>query len=228
MISILYEDNHIVVAVKPPNMPSQEDASGDPDILSLLKQDIKERYQKPGNVFLGLVHRLDRPVGGVMMFARTSKAASRLSDQVRRRDIDKRYLAVVHGRPSRDAARLEDMLVKDSRTNTVTVTSRDDPRGKQAILNYELIADNDRYSLLGVRLETGRPHQIRVQLSHLGHPIYGDQRYGRGLNKPGMQIALWSHRLSFIHPVKKEPMTFTSPPPDDMPWNLFDVKRVLE
>lgn len=226
MISILYEDNHILVAVKPPNMPSQEDSSGDPDILSLLKQDIKMRYQKPGNVFLGLVHRLDRPVGGVMMFARTSKAASRLSDAVRRRQIDKRYLAIVHGRPPHDAGRLEDMLVKDSRTNTVKVTSQQDPRGKLAILNYELIRAVDRYSLLAIQLETGRPHQIRVQLAHLGHPIYGDQRYGRGLNKPGMQIALWSHRLSFTHPVKKEPMTFHSSPPNELPWNLFDIHHV--
>lgn len=123
LVQILYEDNHILVAVKPPNMLSQEDASGDPDILSILKQDIKVRYNKPGNVYLGLVHRLDRPVGGVMVFARTSKAASRLSDQVRRRAVHKRYLAIIHGRPPRRTERLEHYLVKNQRTNMVSVTS---------------------------------------------------------------------------------------------------------
>jgi len=226
LIPILYEDNHILVAVKPPNMPSQEDASGDPDILTVLKQDIKERYQKPGNVYLGLVHRLDRPVGGVMMFARTSKAAARLSDDVRTRHIHKRYLAVVHGRPPHDTDRLEDVLVKDSRTNMVSVTTRQDPQGKIAVLHYELLHVIDRYSLLGVTLETGRPHQIRVQLSHLGCPIYGDQRYGREVNKAGQQIALWSHQLAFTHPVQKEQLRFTSHPPDALPWNLFDIERV--
>jgi 23S rRNA pseudouridine1911/1915/1917 synthase len=226
MIPILYEDNHVLVVVKPPNVPSQEDESGDPDMLTLLKRDLKERYQKPGNVFLALVHRLDRPVGGVMMFAKTSKAASRLSEEVRTRNIHKRYLAVVHGRPSPDAARLEHYLVKNNRTNTVTVTHRQDPMGKLAVLHYEWLASNGPYSLVGVTLETGRPHQIRVQLAHIGCPIFGDQRYGANMNKIGQQIALWSHQLSFTHPVKKERMSFTSPPPDVTPWNLFHLEHV--
>jgi 23S rRNA pseudouridine1911/1915/1917 synthase len=227
LIPILYEDNHILVAVKPPNMPSQEDASGDPDILTILKQDIKERYNKPGNVFLGLVHRLDRPVGGVMVFARTSKAASRLSDDVRTRSIHKRYLAVVHGRPPHQTDRLEHYLVKHASTNMVSVTSAHDQQGKRAVLEYELLDTTDGYSLLGITLETGRPHQIRVQLSHIGCPIFGDQRYGRVQAEVGHNIALWSYRLAFTHPVRKEPMNFTAEPPlQSMPWNLFDINHV--
>ncbi|WP_200965232.1 RluA family pseudouridine synthase [Insulibacter thermoxylanivorax] len=226
LVQILYEDNHILVAVKPPNMLSQEDASGDPDILSILKQDIKVRYNKPGNVYLGLVHRLDRPVGGVMVFARTSKAASRLSDQVRRRDVHKRYWAIVYGRPPRRTERLEHYLVKNHRTNMVSVTSNP-LQGKSAILTYHCLDTIDPFSLLDIELETGRPHQIRVQLSQIGCPIFGDQRYGRDVNQAGQQIALWSYRLQFTHPVKKEPMQFTSMPPDAYPWNLFDLHNVL-
>jgi len=227
LIEILYEDNHILVAVKPPNMPSQEDASGDPDILTILKQDIKERYNKPGNVYLGLVHRLDRPVGGVMVFARTSKAASRLSDDVRTRNIHKRYLAVVHGRPPHQYDRLEHYLVKNASTNMVSVTTAQDPQGKRAALEYEVLETTDGYSLLGITLETGRPHQIRVQLSHIGCPIFGDQRYGRIQSEVGHHIALWSHRLELTHPVRKERMGFTAAPPiTSEPWNLFDFSRV--
>ena len=227
MIPILYEDNHILVAVKPPNTPSQEDASGDPDILTLLKQDIKERYNKPGNVYLGLVHRLDRPVGGVMVFARTSKAASRLSDDVRTRNIHKRYLAVVHGLPPHRYERLEHYLKKNTSTNMVSVTTAHDPQGKRAALEYEVLETADGYSLLGIKLETGRPHQIRVQLSHIGCPIFGDQRYGRVQEEVGCNIALWSHRLELTHPIRKEPMSFTAEPPvASKPWNLFDFSRV--
>lgn len=223
MIPILYEDSHVLVAVKPPNMPSQSDPSGDPDILTLLKQDIKERYNKPGNVYLALIHRLDRPVGGVMMFARTSKAAARLSDAVRTRNIEKRYYAVVHGRPPKDKERLEHMLVKNAKTNTSRVADGDHPRAKLAVLDYEVLATAEAYSLLRIELHTGRSHQIRVQLSHIECPIYGDQKYGQKVNRPGQQIALWSHELSFTHPVKKQPMSFTAPPPDKFPWNLFGI-----
>lgn len=228
MISIVYEDNHLLVAVKPPNMPSQEDVSGDRDILSLLKDDIKKRYNKPGNVYLGLVQRLDRPVGGLMVFARTSKAASRLSEAVRTRSIDKQYWAVVRGKPQAAKDRLEHYLRKDAQKNTVSVVSSDAPGAKQAILTYEVLETAGDLSLLNVVLETGRPHQIRVQLAHIGCPLYGDQRYGASVNKPGQQIALWSRQLSFVHPVRKEPLSFQSNPPNQYPWDVFTRYKQLK
>jgi 23S rRNA pseudouridine1911/1915/1917 synthase len=219
-ITILYEDNHLLVVEKPVNIPSQEDISGDPDLLSLLKKDIKIRYQKPGNVYLGLVHRLDRPVGGVMVFAKTSKAASRLSEQIRTQAFGKYYLAVVHGRPKDKQGRLEHYLKKNKAANTVQVVSPAVPGGKHAILEYQVRSSTDKFSLVHVNLMTGRSHQIRVQFAAIGHPLFGDQKYGAHLNSPGQQIALWSHQINFRHPTTKEEMIFTSPPPDEYPWNL--------
>ncbi|GIP20005.1 RluA family pseudouridine synthase [Paenibacillus sp. J22TS3] len=221
-IPILYEDNHLLGIVKPVNMLSQEDASGDPDLLTVLKADLKERYQKPGNVYLGLVHRLDRPVGGAMIFAKTSKAASRLSEAVRSRSFSKIYLAVAHGVPTRSTGRLEDLLLKDERTNTVKVVPRGTPGGKQAILDYRVLGEPvNGLSLIQVELLTGRSHQIRVQLSHLGCPLYGDQKYGAQLNKPGQQIALWSAHVGFPHPVTKEHVSLLSLPPQEHPWSSW-------
>ena len=221
-IPVLYEDNHVLVVVKPVNMPTQEDESRDLDLLTALKQDLKVRHNKPGNVFLGLVHRLDRPVGGAMVFAKTSKAASRLSDAVRIRSIGKVYVAVVHGKPRNPEGRLVHYLLKDSRTNTVkAVPKGSHPDAKEAILEYRTLAVNGEFSLVRVQLHTGRPHQIRVQLSETGHPLYGDQKYGADRNKPGQQLALWSVQLSFDHPVKQEPMNFVSRPPEQHPWTLF-------
>ncbi|WHX47279.1 RluA family pseudouridine synthase [Paenibacillus woosongensis] len=227
---ILYEDNHLLGIVKPVNIPTQGDASGDPDLLSLLKEDIKERYQKPGNVYLGLVHRLDRPVGGAMVFAKTSKAASRLSEAVRSRNFDKTYLAIVHGTPPKRQDRLTNTLLKNERTNTVSVVSKGTAGGKEAILDYEVIgtAGNDGLSLVKVTLLTGRPHQIRVQLSHIGCPLYGDQKYGQAFNKPGQQIALWSLYVGFPHPVTKEQVHITSLPPDEAPWSLWSRQTYQE
>lgn len=217
---ILYEDNHLLVVEKPVNIPSQGDSSGDPDLLSLLKSDIKERYQKPGNVYLGLVHRLDRPVGGVMVFAKTSKAASRLSEQIRSQAFGKYYLALVHGRPKDKQGRLEHYLKKDRTSNMVQVVSSSDPGGKHAILDYQVLKSTEKFSLVHVNLLTGRSHQIRVQFAAIGHPLFGDQKYGAHLNVPGQQIALWSHQITFRHPTTKEEMTFTSHPPAEHPWNL--------
>lgn len=227
---ILYEDNHLLGIVKPVNIPTQGDASGDPDLLSLLKEDIKERYQKPGNVYLGLVHRLDRPVGGAMIFAKTSKAASRLSEAVRSRRFDKTYLAIVHGLPSKRQGRLTNTLLKNERTNTVSVVAKGTPGGKEAILDYEVIgtAAGDNLTLIQVTLLTGRPHQIRVQLSHIGCPLYGDQKYGQAFNKPGQQIALWSLYVGFPHPVSKEQIHITSLPPDEAPWSLWNRQSYQE
>jgi 23S rRNA pseudouridine1911/1915/1917 synthase len=232
---ILYEDNHLLGIEKPVNIPTQEDASGDPDLLNLLKTDIKERYSKPGNVYLGLVHRLDRPVGGAMIFAKTSKAASRLSDTVRTRKFAKSYVAVVHGQPPQQRGRLIDTLLKDERTNTVSVVPKGTPGSKEAILDYNLLGTSAEYglSLVQIELHTGRSHQIRVQMNQLGCPLYGDQKYGARVNKPGQQIALWSLYVGFPHPVTKEPVDLVSYPPDQFPWNLWEsrvysqVERVI-
>ena len=201
-MQILYEDNHIIVVIKECNIPVQEDNSKDLDMLTMIKQYIKEKYNKPGNVYLGLVHRLDRPVGGVMVFAQTSKAASRLSEQIRNKSIEKRYIALTHNH-TKEHEILKDKLLKNEKTNT----SKIDEKGKYAILEYNLIEYRNNMSLIDINLLTGRHHQIRVQLSHHGYPIYGDQRYG--IDKEGIQIHLWAYKLKFKHPVKDEIMEFT-------------------
>lgn len=222
-ISILYEDNHLLVVEKPVNLPSQADESGDPDLLSLLKSDLKRRYGKPGNVFLGLVHRLDRPVGGVMVFAKTSKAAARLGDQIRRRELQKKYLAVLHGVPEPRRGRLQHYLVKDHLANLVTALATEVPRSKPAVLDYEILAEREGLALAAVHLETGRSHQIRVQFAAMGHPLYGDQKYGSDLNRIGQQLALWSVELGFKHPTRGELLIFHSRPPQVFPWSLFPL-----
>lgn len=217
MINILYEDNHLLVVEKPVNMPVMEDSSKDPDLLTLLKQDIKVRYNKPGEVFLGLVHRLDRPVGGVMVFARTSKAASRLSRQVQEHTIKKTYQAVIQGK-TKDQDILKDYLIKDRCKNRVTVTTSNNPDGKSAELSYCCLVRQDSLSLVEIQLKTGRSHQIRVQFSSRGMPLWGDQRYNPQAH-PGQQIALWASKLTLEHPTTKETMTFISQPPTTVPWN---------
>jgi 23S rRNA pseudouridine1911/1915/1917 synthase len=218
---IIFEDNHLLIVKKPVNIPVQEDSTKDKDLLGILKQDLKIRYNKPGDVYLGLVHRLDRPVGGIMVFAKTSKAASRLSDQIRTRTFKKTYLAVVRGIPQNRKCTLRDYLLKDNSTNMVTVVKEGTRESKEAILDYEVLKSDSGLSLLKISLHTGRPHQIRVQLSNAGYTIYGDQRYGTDVNKPGQQIALWAYSVTFIHPTKKDDMTFVSEVPDTEPWISF-------
>ena len=225
-VPILYEDNHLLVVVKPVNVPIQEDDSKDMDLLSYLKQDLKMRYNKPGNVYLGLVHRLDRPVGGAMVFAKTSKAASRLSDAVRTRSMSKTYTAVVRGKPEAPAATLKHYLLKDSRTNTVTSVQKGKEGAKEGVLDYRVLASAEGLSLVRVHLHTGRPHQIRVQFQTIGCPLFGDQRYGAAVNRPGQQIGLWATHLSFEHPTTKEPLAFQSLPPDDEPWTIWDTELI--
>lgn len=222
-IPIIYEDNHILVAEKPPNILSQGDRTGDKDMLTLLKEDIKIRYNKPGNVYLGLVHRLDRPVGGVMVFAKTSKGASRLSDEIRRREFKKTYMAVIEGRPSKKKDKLSHYLLKDNKSNRVSVVNKDTKGGKEALLDYEVLDNHEGLSLVKIHLHTGRPHQIRVQFAAIGHPLYGDQRYGSGNNKEG--IALWSHKITCQHPTLKERMTFISYPGGEIPWKSFILNK---
>lgn len=210
MLKVLYEDNHIIVVIKPYNIPSQSDKTNDIDMLSLVKEYIKEKYQKPGNVYVGLVHRLDRPVGGIMVFAKTSKAASRLSESIRNKSFFKTYLAVVNGKFEKQNGILENYLWKDEALNMSKVVSKDKKGAKLARLTYEVLAEKNDLSLVKINLETGRHHQIRVQFSNAGHSLYGDQKYGKG--SIGKQIALWAYRLEFKHPVKDEIMKFEALP----------------
>lgn len=216
-INIIYEDNHLLVVEKPANMPVCEDSSKDYDLLSWLKEYIKIKYNKPGNVYLGLVHRLDRPVSGVMVFAKTSKAASRLSDQVRNHKLEKVYYAVLEGRV-KDNDELVDYLVKDSKMNMSFVTSKD--KGKLAKLKYRLISYKDGFSLVEIHLETGRSHQIRVQFASRGFPLVGDSKYNPNSDNK-TNIALFAKKLSFYHPVTKEKLSFELDLPKKYPFNLF-------
>ena len=220
-LKVIYEDNHIIVVEKIPNVPSQSDKTGDIDMLTMVKQYIKEKYNKPGNVYLGLVHRLDRPVGGIMIFAKTSKAASRLSDQVREKVFKKKYLAVVDGKIENKSGTLEDYLYNDERNNISKVVNKDKKNAKFAKLDYDVIKYDEvkNLSLVKVNLHTGRHHQIRVQLSNFGHSIFGDQKYGtRG---QGKQIALWAYELTINHPITKEEMTFKDLPESVGTWCIL-------
>ena len=225
MPDIIYEDNQVLVAVKPPNMLSQADSTGDSDMLSVLKEYIREKYRKPGNVYLGLVHRLDRPVGGLMVFARTSKAAARLDAQMREHRMGREYLCVAMG-GAEERFELRDYLIHDPLANKEVVCEADEKGGKLAILHGRCIEQRDGTSLCGIRLETGRKHQIRAQMSSAGMPLWGDNRYGNGI--PGQQITLWGYKLTFEHPVTHEKMTFHSMPEGSV-WNLYaDLLTVPE
>ena len=202
-MKIIYEDNHLLVVEKPINVPMQEDKSKDLDLLNMAKQYIKEKYHKPGDVYLGLIHRLDRPVGGLCVFARTSKAAARLSKQISDHIFKKEYLAVVYDNNLLDKGHFEDYLLKDNKTNMVKV----DPKGKLAILDYEILKRKNNLALVKIYLKTGRSHQIRVQFSSRNHPLWGDQRYNKD-SKVGEQLALYSYAISFLHPITKEELRF--------------------
>lgn len=225
-LNILYEDNHLLIVEKPRNMLVQEDISGDLDLLNAAKEFLVKKYNKPGDAFLGLVHRLDRPVGGVILFAKTSKGASRISHEIRLNRFDRRYLTVVRGTPKEKSGKLTDFLLKNGKKNKTAVVHPSTKHSKKAILRYEVLDVNpaEDLSLLAVELETGRSHQIRVQLAHLGHPIYGDQKYGQKVNRVGQQIALWANELSVKHPTKDEIVHAEIAPPNEYPWNQFQVK----
>lgn len=215
MINVIYEDNHLLVVVKPINIPVQADSSNDLDFLTLLKEYIKNKYNKSGNVYLGLVHRLDRPVDGVMVFAKTSKAASRLSEQVRTHKLRKEYYAVINGK-AQDKDHLVDNLIKDKTTNISKVSEY----GKESILDYELVSYINNLSLVKIDLKTGRSHQIRVQFSSRDLPLYGDQKYNK-YSKVGEQLALFAKRISFYHPITNELLNFEINLPSRYPFNLF-------
>ncbi len=218
-VKVLYEDNHIIVAIKPAGVLSQSDGSSAPDMLTILKAYIKEEYSKPGEVYLGLLHRLDRPVSGVMVFARTSKAASRLSEQIRTRKVEKIYRCVVNG-VLEGEGRLENFISKDENKNIVTVIDKEKPGFKASYLDYKALVSKDGLTMVEVKLGTGRSHQIRAQMAHSGYPLIGDQKYG-DKDKRCKDIALEAYKLSFEHPVKREFITFEAPLPSGYPWNLF-------
>ncbi|WP_308634440.1 RluA family pseudouridine synthase [Paenibacillus silvisoli] len=221
LLPILYEDNHLLAVVKPPGMLSQADETGEADMVTLLKDDLKARYQKPGNVYVGLVHRLDRPVGGAMLFAKTSKAASRLSESVRSRSFDKLYVAVVHGAPASSTGRLRHFLRKDAGRNIVTVHPKQVPDSKEAILDYAVVAKQGGLSLVAVKLLTGRSHQIRAQMASIGCPLVYDRKYGATAVQGEQDIALWSTSIGVPHPVTKEWLTINALPPKTEPWSRF-------
>lgn len=226
-LKVIYEDNHIIVVEKPVNIPSQGDKTGDTDMLTIIKEYIKEKYNKPGNVYLGLIHRLDRPVGGVMVFAKTSKAAARLSEQVREKEFQKSYLVSVDGKMEKEKGTLEDYLLKNEKTNTSKVVKEGTKNSKYAKLDYEVLKYDKELNLsvLKILLHTGRHHQIRVQLSSRGHSIYGDQKYGgRG---HGKQIALWAYKLQISHPVSKEKMDFIDIPEKMGSWKIIENINIM-
>lgn len=226
-LEILYEDNQIIVVNKPQNIPSQADSSEDEDMLTIIKNYIKTTKGKEGNVYLGLVHRLDRPTGGVMVFAKTSKSASRLSEQFKSDNVHKTYFAVVVGTPKEKSKRLTHFLKKDTRENKVVVVPQFTEGAKEAILNYEVLESNKGFSLVKIDLITGRSHQARVQMKTIGTPIYGDQKYG-GESMPKGLLNLFAVQLVFDHPTTKEKMRFIVYPPEQASmWKLFNVDKYL-
>ena len=226
---IIYEDNHIIVVIKPHNISVQEDSSQDEDMLTIIKNFIKERDNKPGNVFLGLVHRLDRPTGGVMVFAKTSKAAARLAEQMKNGDFDKTYLAVVCGKPREQKGKIISYLKKDERTNTAMIVPQSTTGAKRAELDYEMLEYDSKtnHALVKVKLYSGRGHQIRVQLKSIKCPIFGDQKYG-GDDMPKVMLHLFAAELCFLHPTSKQKMIFrVYPPENEDAWSEFNLEKFL-
>lgn len=220
-LDVLFEDNHCLVLAKPAGLPVQGDASNDPSLFDLAKSWLKQKYQKPGNVYVGLVHRLDRPVSGVLLLAKTSKAAGRLSEQFRAGLVSKTYWAIVECRPANESDTLEDFIVKDNATNRVRIVPAGSEGARRCLLDYRVLASRGGRSLLEVRPRTGRSHQIRVQLASRRHPIVGDLRYGSRVRLPcsdgGSRIALHARVIAFDHPVKRERIEVVAPTPGDWP-----------
>lgn len=218
-INIIYEDNHLIVVHKPAGIPVCPDSSKKIDLLTTIKNYLKVKYHKPGNVYLGLVHRLDRPVEGIMVYAKTSKAAERLSKQINSKEFKKTYYAIIEGVPKKEDT-LTDYLIKNEKNNTSYVTTKD--KGKLSILDYELIKTINNLSLIKINLQTGRHHQIRVQFSSRGYPLYGDHKYNKHfINDNKEDIALIAKELSFYHPTTKELLQFKIDLPKKYPYTLF-------
>ena len=223
--TVVYEDNHLLCVSKRPGEIVQGDKTGDEPMSEALKAWLKEKYNKPGNVYLGVIHRLDRPVGGLVLFAKTSKALSRMNELFRTGDVSKRYWAVVTARPPKHSDTLEQYLVRNESQNKSYVARQGaaTPGAKLARLSYRLLASGEHYHLLGIELHTGRHHQIRCQLAALGCPIKGDLKYGAPRSNPGGSISLLSRQISFTHPVSKEALTLTAPVPDERLWHDLEA-----
>ncbi|SDZ75990.1 23S rRNA pseudouridine1911/1915/1917 synthase [Porphyromonadaceae bacterium KH3R12] len=226
-MTVLYEDNHIIIVNKAPGEIVQGDKTGDKPLSEMVKEYLKEKYNKPGNVFCGVTHRLDRPTSGAVVFAKTSKALSRLNDMFRDGEVDKTYWAIVKDRPPKEEDHLIHYLIKNEKTNKSNAYTSEKPHTKKAVLHYRLIAASQNYCLLEIDLETGRHHQIRVQLAKIGCPIKGDLKYGAARSNPDGSISLHARTISFIHPVSKEKILVTAPVPGDNLWKSFEVKDTI-
>lgn len=220
-MNVVYEDNHIIIVNKQSGEIVQGDKTGDTPLSDIVKQYIKEKYNKPGNVFLGVVHRLDRPVSGLVVFAKTSKALSRLNEMFRTGDVHKTYWAIVKKNDIAPEATLTDWLTRNERQNKSYAHNREVPGAKKAVLSYKVRSMSDNYMLLEVRLMTGRHHQIRCQLAHMGCPIKGDLKYGSPRSNPDGSISLMSRRVEFVHPISKETIAVEAPVPDDRLWQAL-------
>lgn len=225
---ILYEDNHIIVVLKEQMIACCPDESKDDNLFDQIKRYIKTAYDKPGNVYLGLVHRLDRPTGGVMVYAKTSKAAARLTEGLQTGDFEKKYLTVLCGAPDSARGTLCNYLRKNTVNNMVYICTPSEENAKYAELDYKVVEVLGKHALVEVRLHTGRTHQIRVQMAGISHPVFGDMRYGGALAQKG-KLALWAYSLSFSHPITKERMKFIACPPEsETPWKAFDLSKAVE
>lgn len=221
-MKVLYEDNHIIIVNKAPGEIVQGDKTGDKPLCDIVREWLKAKYDKPGNVFLGVVHRLDRPVTGAVLFAKTSKALSRLNRMfASHENVRKTYWAIVGNRPPQESGTLTHWLTRNGQTNTARAYDREVPGSKKAILDYRLISSSDKYFLLEVTLHTGRHHQIRCQLSKIGCPIRGDLKYGAPRSNPDGSISLHARSLSLTHPVSMKPINVVAPVPDTNLWKAF-------
>ncbi len=225
-LNVLYEDNQIIVVIKPHNVPSQADESGDLDLLSMVKSYVKEKYNKEGEAFIGLVHRLDRPTGGIMVFARNSKSAARLSKQFSDHTLQKTYFAITTSQPPAKTGHLVNYLKKDEKENKVKIVTLGEYGAKKAELDYKLLETNGELSLMQVNPMTGRGHQIRVQLAGINCPLYGDNKYGKERSYT-KNLGLWAGKLELIHPTTKEKMKFVCPPDDIQPWSNFYMQKYI-
>ena len=221
-MDVLYEDNHLIIVNKAPSEIVQGDKTGDKPLSELIKEYLKEKYHKPGNVFCGVTHRLDRPTSGVVVFAKTSKALSRLNEMFRNGEVDKTYWAIVKNRPPKDEDILTHYLIKNEKTNKSIAYDSEKPNTKKAILHYKLIAASQKYFLLEINLETGRHHQIRCQLAKIGCPIKGDLKYGAERSNPDGSISLHARTISFVHPVSKQQIHVVAPVPNDTLWKAME------
>ena len=227
MLKVIYEDNHVLVVIKPHNIPTQKDSSLDKCMVDLVEEYLREKYNKQVRVFVGLIHRLDRPTGGVMVFAKTSKAANRLTEQVQNGEFKKKYFAVCVGKPKSKKEYLVNYLKKNMRDNVVEVVPETVFGAKKAEMEYEVLDSTNNLSLLNVNLYTGRSHQIRVQLKNIGNPVFADVKYGAYTGKK-QNLALWAYSLKFIHPTTKDAMLFkVAPNAEEYPWNEFNVNKFI-